>query len=438
MKNNVQSANHLSPQQILKSWHQQHLSFYNKFLAEFNAMAKGDMSFMAKLFGLFLNHQPKEMVEVWEYMDDFVQNDFIAPKRIPAIVEKYDTMVDECLDGNILICLNLASCEAVALNTSDSYTPKADEFVIDVKWLDALFAHLPKTVRVYFNSLIDGMMKEYDASVGMTKEEMEASCRELVKLVAETYMVYCLLMVPKFLKSLLAQKDVEKDSIYSLYYFMIFDHGFIKMTSAAISNIDAANPNMEEQTLSDIAIKNLVQESILDGFEKKTEWKAIVKKEDEETGDFINSVLSHVRSTGGKAKDLRTLKELLTNDTPEMLKNIHCFVSENSETTALGCLYYLLQRTHALRPCNFKTFCSSVFVAMDMPEKDITKARQKYNKIKKHENALSEKLIRQYLLDKSQRKHEVNWDKGYFSEEWKSIRKIVNKWLPIFENTMSA
>lgn len=438
MKNNVQSANHLSPQQILKSWHQQHLSVYNKFLAEFNAMAKGDMSFMAKLFGLFLNHQSKEMVEVWEYMDDFVQNDFIAPKRIPAIVEKYDTMVDECLDGNILICLNLSSCEAVALNPSDSYTPKADEFVIDVKWLDALFAHLPKTVRVYFNGLIDGMIKKYDASVGMTKEEMEASCRELVKLVAETYMVYCLLMVPKFLRSLLAQKDVEKDLIYSLYYFMIFDHGFIKMTSAAISNIDAANPNMEEQTLSDIAIKNLVQESILDGFEKKTEWKAIVKKEDEETGDLINSVLSHVRSTGGKSKDLRTIEELLTQNTSTVLENIQNFINENQEIATLGCLFYLLQENNVLKPCDFKTFCNSLFAYMNMPIKDISKAREKYKKIMDCEDALSESWARQYMTNKLQRKHEVNWDKGYFSEEWKSIRKIVNKWLPIFENTMSA
>lgn len=54
------------------------------------------------------------------------------------------------------------------------------------------------------------------------------------------------------------------------------------------------------------------------------------------------------------------------------------------------------------------------------------------------EDALSESWARQYMTNKLQRKHEVNWDKGYFSEEWKSIRKIVNKWLPIFENTMSA
>lgn len=438
MKNNVQNANYLSPQQILKSWHQQHLSVYNKFLAEFNAMAKGDMSFMAKLFGLFLYHQSKEMVEVWEYMDDFVQNDFKEPKRIPAIVEKYDIMVDECLDGTILICVNLSSCEAVALSPSDSYTPKADEFVIDVKWLEALFAHLPKTVRAYFNGLIDGMMKEYDASVGMTKEEMEASYRELVKLVAETYMVYCLLMVPKFLKSLLAQKDVEKDLIYSLYYFMIFDHGFIKMTSAAISNIDAANPNMEEQTLSDIAIRELVQHSILDGFEKKTDWKAIVKKEDEETGNLINSVLSHVRSTGGKSKDLRTIEELLTKHTPTVLENIQNFINENQEIAALGCLFYLLQENKVLKPCDFKTFCNSLFAYMNMPVKDISKARKKYKKIMDCEDALSESWARQYVTNKSQRKHGVNWDKGYFSEEWKSIRKIVSKWLPIFEHTMSA
>ena len=120
------------------------------------------------------------------------------------------------------------------------------------------------------------------------------------------------------------------------FSFMIFDHGFIKMTSAAISNIDAANPNMEEQTLSDIAIKNLVQESILDGFEKKTEWKAIVKKEDEETGDLINSVLSHVRSTGGKSKDLRTIEELLTQNTSTVLENIQNFINENQEIALLA------------------------------------------------------------------------------------------------------
>ena len=85
------------------SWYSNNVTVYRKFLRNFEKMSGTNVDFASKLYRLFADNMPKEAEEVWSF---FFTDD--GDKHIPSLLDKYDTVLESCLDGDnclVSICL---------------------------------------------------------------------------------------------------------------------------------------------------------------------------------------------------------------------------------------------------------------------------------------------------------------------------------------------
>lgn len=353
----------------------------------------------------------------------------------PVIVEKYDSMVDECLEGNVIIRVSLLTGDIESLDASKPVSKHDDDFFISLEMLDNLIDKAPKQAQVYMNTLVNDMLENYDGNDGISREKVAQLCRRIIILFYQTWLTYCILSAPVFLHNIQEKGLEQKDSMpYCICYFIAMDHGLMRMVSKTAGVLSSPKTDLETLTVRDLLTKTAIHSSISNGYDSKTDWKEQAKKEDEELSDLIYSTLRHIKNAGGKIVDYRSLDELLIKSGNDMEKLICEYMTENTEVVNMGCLFYILQHLGYLRECTFKTFCNAVWSFWKKHPKDITKAQHRYNMIRENEKALSEDYASMFTRHLSERKHDINYDNPYDTVQWKRTRAIVNRWLPRFKD----
>lgn len=119
----------LESRQRVFRWHEENRERYQQFLEGFNRLSIKNMGFMERIWKLVNDSIPEEFTQLISCL--FSSED----ESCPELIEQYDGMVGDCLEGRVNICVNLLSGEIAGLPVSEKCEPKEDEAVISAKEL---------------------------------------------------------------------------------------------------------------------------------------------------------------------------------------------------------------------------------------------------------------------------------------------------------------
>ena len=204
----------------VNSWHNNNVSTYQKFLRNFEKMSITNIDFASKLFRVFADNIPKETEEVWSYF--FANTDDM---QTPSLLDKYETVLDICLEGDNCFGVDLSTGEVKLHSNSNPEKMDSGEVLFSKKMSDLFFDGIPKRARNYI--------------VNMFTED--GNDEETLRIFVYTIMSIALISVPKLIENLINKRKQNYNFAYSVSYFMIFDKGLLKMQKKLTEIISNAN-----------------------------------------------------------------------------------------------------------------------------------------------------------------------------------------------------
>lgn len=385
----------LSIREKVSAWHVQNLATYKKFIRNFERMSGTDVDFFRKLMLVVAENIPEEMEELWQCMtsDD---NDASC-----SIFDTYGDMLERCASEGHCFSVNIASGEVREYENMTNLQLEKGEVLFSKEISDSVFKKLPRKVKGVFG---------YDGTNPESDEMM---------LAAFGILAAGLITVPKFIQNLVSKRKQHYHLAYALSYFMIFDHGLMKVQKKLSSLMIIQNWDFQSQMMGDMLTKGLVNTSVSHGYDTKADWAAQSKEEDEDTAETINATLAKVKGTGGRRADFGSIEEMCIGNNSQLMTLIRQFLDEETETVSLAYLFYVMKVTDHISVRDYKAFHRAIKQAF--PDKDIkgvTKPQERYAELCGNRIALNEKKALEY--------------REYRTIKWKTARKIVNRWLPLF------
>ena len=380
------------------SWYSNNVTVYRKFLRNFEKMSGTNVDFASKLYRLFADNMPKEAEEVWSF---FFTDD--GDKHIPSLLDKYDTVLESCLDGDNCFSVDMSSGDVKQYQTIPSNMAPG-EVLFFKKMSDLFFDGIPQRAKNYI--------------VNMFSED--GADEETLRLFIYTILSVSLISIPKLIENLICKRKQNYNLAYSVSYFLIFDKGLLKMQKKLMEIISSTNIGYDYQMMADNLTRSFVSSSISLGYNSKEEWKELSKEEDGETAEIIDGILAKTKGKGGRKADFRTLDELCIGNKKAVIQLIGQFFEEEKETVALAYLFYVLKTSGHISCRDYKAFHRSLVQAYPLAGiKGLTKPQARYSELLEHVN---------FLLD--DKKYKLY--KEYNTIKWKKARKVIMKWLPQF------
>ena len=381
------------------TWHSNNVATYQKFIRNFEKMSSTNIDFASKLFRLFADNMPKEAEEVWSYF--FANTDDM---QTPRLLDKYETVLDSCLEGDNCFSVDLSTGEVKMYQNSNPSNMGSGEVLFSKKMSDMFFDGIPKRARSY----IVNMFAE-----GGTDEET-------LRIFVFTIMSVALISVPMLIENLISKRKQNYNLAYSVCYFMIFDQGLLKMQKKLVEIVSSANLGNDFQMMTDNLTRSFISSSVSHGYNSKAEWKELSLEEDEETADVIDSTLAKTKGRGGRKADFRTIEELCIGNKNAVTQLIEQFLEEEQETVSLAYLFYALKVSGHTSCRDYKAFHRALVQAYPWADiKGLTKPQARYSELLIHVDILLDD--RKYKLYKE-----------YNTDKWKKARKVIKKWLPLF------
>lgn len=385
----------LSIREKVSAWHVQNPGTYKKFIRNFDKMSGTNVDFFNKLVMVVAENIPEEMDELWQCMT----ND--DDDASCWIFDTYGEMLERCASEGHCFSVNIASGEVREYEDVTNLQLEKGDVLYSKQISDSVFKKMPRKVKGLFG---------YDGTTPESEEMM---------LGAFAVLSAALIAVPKFIQNLVSKQKQHYHLAYALSYFMIFDHGLMKVQKKLSSLMIAQNWDFQSQMMGDMLIKGLVDSSVSHGYDTKADWVAQSKEEDEETAETINATLAKVKGSGGRPADFGSIEEMCIGNKDQLMQLIRKFLDEETETVSLAYLFYVMKVTDHISVRDYKAFHRAIKLAF--PDKDIkgvTKPQERYAELCGNRIALDEKKALEY--------------REYRTNKWKTARKIVNRWLPLF------
>ena len=379
----------------VNAWHVQNPDVYKKFIRNFDKMSDTNMDFFRKLVMLVSENIPEEIEELWQFATIGDDDSHCS------LLETYGEMLDRCVSDHHCFSVNIASGEVQEHENLTSLQLQPGEVLFSKQISDSVFEKMPRKVKAMFG---------FDGANSETENMMDG-----------VFAIFsaALIAVPKFIQNLISKRKQNYNLAYALSYFMIFDHGLMKVQKKLSTLMVIQNWDMQSQMMGDMLTKGFVNSSISHGYDTKADWVALSKEEDEESAEVISATLAKVKGTGGRRADFGSIEEMLIGDKKRLMQFISQFLEEETETVSLAYLFYVMKVTGHISVRDYKAFHRAIKMAF--PDKDIkgvTKPQERYSELQGNSVALDEKKAVEF--------------EEYRTNKWKNARKIVNRWLPVF------
>ena len=197
-----------------------------------------------------------------------------------------------------------------------------------------------KAMKSYFISQVDGLTGNSKGCMLFSKLERKQLYLALA-FFSNIFTLAQAVFIPDFLANLYDKVIKDDDTLaYCMYYFVVFDHGLLRMVK--ILNSILMKEEVDEGGL--VLIRNcihmLVHQSMELGAETKASWENAVEDCNPEIWKDVLFLLHKTKGKRGKKKSIRTLEEVLLDEKDNLKTLIRQFLSENSDDI---CLAYLLR-----------------------------------------------------------------------------------------------
>ena len=396
---------------FIHTWKNQHKKVYADFKSGIDKVADGDLTLLYNMYSLMKDCVPLEAQSFYDWFGGLLTQ---SPTKISTLISdtqwagEYTEKIAQCIvNRQLWLGINLKT------GMVDIYTSQQRGLLMVKSGTPIeIWNRLPQYMKSHFISQTDKLLRSSKGCLLFSKLERK-QLYQAIAFFANIFTLAQAVFIPGFLANIYDKVVENGDTLaYCMYYFVVFDHGLLRMMKTLNSIL--TKEEMDESGL--VLIRNcvhmLVHQSMELGAETKASWESAVEDCNPEIWKDVLFLLHKTKGKRGKKKSIRTLDEILISDIAAQKKKIRLFLDENEDDICLAYLLLALVQTGKVKDAiPYMTFHRAMehftgrHIGHDIPQK-------RYGELKN--------------------------DSGYlnpYSNSCKRAKRIINKWTRIFAET---
>ena len=320
----------------IRAWKSDNKKVYADFCKRMDAVAKGNMSVLMDMYLMMRDCVPPEALMMYNWLSDFVNVKDVSDIANQQWAGQYTETIARCITNKRLwIGINVKT-GAVELLTS----PKSGQLMVHSETPIEIWNRLPQETRAYLTGQLDVLIRNSKGCYLMSKLERKMvyqSLTYILRIIILSHAVFVGGLMANLYDYVMEKKETLA---YCMYYFVVFDHGLLRMTKLFNRLLNSEEVDHGDILLAKSCVTMLANRSIEMGAETKADWEDTIEDCTPEIWKEVMFALRKVKGRRGNKKVIQSLDDILLGDKERIKQGILLFLEENTEDISLA---YLLQ-----------------------------------------------------------------------------------------------
>lgn len=320
----------------IRAWKSDNKKVYADFCKRMDAVAKGNMSVLMDMYLMMRDCVPPEALMMYNWLSDFVNVKDVSDIANQQWAGQYTETIARCITNKRLwIGINVKT-GMVELLTS----PKSGLLMVHSETSIEIWNHLPLEMRTYLTEQLDLLMRNSKGCFLLSKLKKKMVYQFLTYISQIVFLSHAV-FIGGFMANLYDRvMEKKKDLAYCMYYFVVFDHGLLRMTKLFNRLLNSEEVDHGDILLAKSCVTMLANRSIEMGAETKADWEDTIEDCTPEIWKEVMFALRKVKGRRGNRKVIQSLDDILLGGKERIKQGIRLFLEENTEDISLA---YLLQ-----------------------------------------------------------------------------------------------
>ena len=320
----------------IRAWKSDNKKVYADFCKRMDAVAKGNMSVLMDMYLMMRDCVPPEALMMYNWLSDFVNVKDVSDIANQQWASQYTETIARCITNKRLwIGINVKTGMVELLTT-----PKSGLLIVHSETSIEIWNHLPLEMRTYLTEQLDLLMRNSKGCFLLSKLEKKMVYQFLTYISQIVFLSHAV-FIGGFMANLYDRvMEKKKDLAYCMYYFVVFDHGLLRMTKLFNRLSNSEEVDHGDILLVKSCVTMLANRSIEMGAETKADWEDTIEDCTPEIWKEVMFALRKVKGRRGNRKVIQSLDDILLGDKERIKLGILLFLEENTEDISLA---YLLQ-----------------------------------------------------------------------------------------------
>ena len=320
----------------IRAWKSDNKKVYADFCKRMDAVAKGNMSVLMDMYLMMRDCVPPEALMMYNWLSDFVNVKDVSDIANQQWAGQYTETIARCITNKRLwIGINVKT-GMVELLTS----PKSGLLMVHSETSIEIWNHLPLEMRTYLTEQLDLLMRNSKGCFLLSKLKKKMVYQFLTYISQIVFLSHAV-FIGGFMANLYDRvMEKKKNLAYCMYYFVVFDHGLLRMTKLFNRLLNSEEVDHGDILLAKSCVTMLANRSIEMGAETKADWEDTIEDCTPEIWKEVMFALRKVKGRRGNKKVIQSLDDILLGDKERIKQGILLFLEENTEDISLA---YLLQ-----------------------------------------------------------------------------------------------
>ena len=320
----------------IRAWKSDNKKVYADFCKRMDAVAKGNMSVLMDMYLMMRDCVPPEALMMYNWLSDFVNVKDVSDIANQQWAGQYTETIARCITNKRLwIGINVKT-GMVELLTS----PKSGLLMVHSETSIEIWNHLPLEMRTYLTEQLDLLMRNSKGCFLLSKLKKKMVYQFLTYISQIVFLSHAV-FIGGFMANLYDRvMEKKKNLAYCMYYFVVFDHGLLRMTKLFNRLLNSEEVDHGDILLAKSCVTMLANRSIEMGAETKADWEDTIEDCTPEIWKEVMFALRKVKGRRGNRKVIQSLDDILLGDKERIKQGILLFLEENTEDISLA---YLLQ-----------------------------------------------------------------------------------------------
>ena len=320
----------------IRAWKSDNKKVYADFCKRMDAVAKGNMSVLMDMYLMMRDCVPPEALMMYNWLSDFVNVKDVSDIANQQWAGQYTETIARCITNKRLwIGINVKT-GMVELLTS----PKSGLLMVHSETSIEIWNHLPLEMRTYLTEQLDLLMRNSKGCFLLSKLKKKMVYQFLTYISQIVFLSHAV-FIGGFMANLYDRvMEKKKDLAYCMYYFVVFDHGLLRMTKLFNRLLNSEEVDHGDILLAKSCVTMLANRSIEMGAETKADWEDTIEDCTPEIWKEVMFALRKVKGRRGNRKVIQSLDDILLGGKERIKQGILLFLEENTEDISLA---YLLQ-----------------------------------------------------------------------------------------------
>ena len=320
----------------IRAWKSDNKKVYADFCKRMDAVAKGNMSVLMDMYLMMRDCVPPEALMMYNWLSDFVNVKDVSDIANQQWAGQYTETIARCITNKRLwIGINVKT-GMVELLTS----PKSGLLMVHSETSIEIWNHLPLEMRTYLTEQLDLLMRNSKGCFLLSKLKKKMVYQFLTYISQIVFLSHAV-FIGGFMANLYDRvMEKKKDLAYCMYYFVVFDHGLLRMTKLFNRLLNSEEVDHGDILLAKSCVTMLANRSIEMGAETKADWEDTIEDCTPEIWKEVMFALRKVKGRRGNRKVIQSLDDILWGGKELIKQGIRLFLEENTEDISLA---YLLQ-----------------------------------------------------------------------------------------------